>query len=106
MLCLCVSAYMSQKSIWYRTSLTPKEREHWRQAILCMCCGQASQFVSLHPVNSTGEPYLHTTLIKPEAPFPHQAFPPGGSHSLSTFIDSGTDANIMDEGPALKLGIG
>ena len=43
------------------------------------------------------------TLIKPKALFPHQAFPPG---SLSTFIDSGADANTMDEGFVLQLGIG
>lgn len=37
---------------------------------------------------------------------PVQAPPPSGSHTLATFIDSGADANIMDEELAHQLGIG
>uniref|UniRef100_A0A8D3DWB3 CCHC-type domain-containing protein n=1 Tax=Scophthalmus maximus TaxID=52904 RepID=A0A8D3DWB3_SCOMX len=97
-----------------RSSLTPQEREHRMQSKLCMYCGRPGHFVSRCPVKARGSSVGRKLLVshasiktfQEKRPLFHiKLFLPEGSDALSTFIDSGADASIMDEGLVQQLGI-
>ncbi|TWW59253.1 Retrotransposon-derived protein PEG10 [Takifugu flavidus] len=97
-----------------RTSPTPEERERRCQGNLCLYCGQAGHFVSRCPVKGEGSTVNGGVLLsrtQDSAPCPRPLFHcfrlllAGGSHTLTTFIDSGADVSLIDEELAVQLGI-
>ena len=54
----------------------------------------------------TGEPLFYSDLPGSTTPFQAKLLLPRDSHPLAIFIDSGADANLMDEELAHQLGIG
>ena len=96
-----------------QASLTPQERERRRRGNLCLYCGQPGHFLSRCPAKGSGSPVTEEVQVshisKPSSVSRSlcqvRLLLPQGSQTLATLIDSGSDANIINNDLARQLGV-
>ncbi|TWW75360.1 hypothetical protein D4764_13G0000220 [Takifugu flavidus] len=98
-----------------RTRLTPEERQRRQMGNLSMYCRQVWTFYLSLSVKRQSSPVNEEVLVshvgvKSSSQIKRPVFLAklllaDDSHTLATFIDSGSDGNIMDKGLAMQLGL-